>query len=246
MKKLSNPAALGILCTAGGLLCLAARLWLVTAGVDHKGLLIPGHPGDLLSWLTAAAVAAVMALALWGQKPKCRFVPSLHSCAGTLAMTVGFAITAGELLAGGTVISLVTGIFGLVSALCGVYTAFCQYKGQRASLLIRCPAIVFFMLLLVCRYQLWSAEPQVQRYGFQLFALVCLTLAAYQRAALEGGTGSAVFYLAASRGAVFFCLAATAGSGHGVFYLLMDIATLLDGCRCLHRRPLGDQSHEPA
>lgn len=246
MKKLSNPAALGILCAAGGLLCLAARLWLVTAGVDQKGLLIPGHPGDILSWIVTAAVAAVIVLSLWGQKPKCRFIPSMRSCAGTLAMAVGFAMAAGALLMGGTVLSLAAGIFGAVSALCGVYTAFCQYKGRRPSLLVRCPAIVFLMLLLVCRYQLWSAESQLQRYGFQLFALVCLTLTAYQRAALQSDTGSAVLYLAASRGAVFFCLAAAAGSDYGMFYLLMAIATLLDGCRCLRRRPQGDQGHESA
>ena len=58
-KKYRLPVLAAILGSAAGVL----RAALLLLGTDEKGLLIPGHPLDILVWvITAAAILGVAAL----------------------------------------------------------------------------------------------------------------------------------------------------------------------------------------
>ena len=117
MKHLSKPTVLSAVCAAAGAVCMCLRHWFYTAGVDGKGLLIPNHPGDLLSWLAAAAAVAVLLLSL--RKPvRCRFVPSRLRALGLLFSALGFGSAAWLLIRGSSFrLATLTGIFAAVSAL---------------------------------------------------------------------------------------------------------------------------------
>lgn len=229
MKQLSKLPVLTALCAALGLICLCVRQWLLRSGTDEKSLLVPGHVGTLLSILLLAAALCVVFLALRQQQVYC-----FRNCATSIVSMVFFAIgygtTAWKLIAHPSqTLSVITGILGILSALCTLCIAFALYRKSKLHPFVYCPPAVFLMFFLVCRYQQWSSEPELQRYLFQLLSVVSLMVSAYHRAALEADKKGARSYLLVSRAALFFCIAAIPGSIYGILYGCCAVAIILDG-----------------
>lgn len=229
MKYLSKLPVLTALCAALGLVCLCTRQWLLRAGTDEKGLLTATHPGMLICVLLLAAALCVLCLAL-RQQQTYRFRNSALSIVSMVFFAIGYGTAAWKLLANrAQTLSMVTGIWGAVCVLCALCIAFALSRKVRLHPFVYCPFVIFFMLFLVCRYQQWSSEPELQRYLFQLLSVCSLMVSAYHRAALEADKKGARVYLLLSRAAVFFCIAAIPGSVYGPLYGCCAVAIILDG-----------------
>ncbi len=229
MKHLSKLPVLTASCAGLGLVSLCVRQWLLSSGTDKKGLLTAGHPGTILSLLLLVACVCVLCLAL-RQRQVYRFRNSPLSIASMVIFAIGYFCAAWKLLASrGQALSVIAGILGILSAVCALFLAFALYRKLRLHPLVYCPFVLFFMFFLVCRYQQWSGEPELQRYLFQMLSVVSLMLSAYHRAALEADKKGARIYLLASRAAVFFCIAAIPGSAYGILYGCAAVAIILDG-----------------
>ncbi len=229
MKYLSKLPVLTTLCAALGLVCLCMRQWLLRTGVDDKGLLAAFHPGILLSLLLLVTALCVLCLAL-RQQQVYRFRNSSLSIVSMVFSAVGYASAAWKLLLGrAQTLSVIAGILGILSAVCALCIAFALFRKVKLHPFVYCPAVLFLMFLLVCRYQQWSGEPELQRYLFQMLSVISLMISAYHRAALEADKKGVRIYLLISRAAVFFCIAAIPGSVYGPLYGCCAVAIILDG-----------------
>lgn len=229
MKHLSKLPVLTTLCASLGLVCLIVRQWLLSTGSDSKGLLIAGHPGIFLSWLFLAAVVCLLRFSL-RQRQIYHFSPTVLSAVSMLLFVIGYSVSAFQLLSTrAQTLSVIAGILAILSALCSLLLAFAMYRKLRLHPLVYCPSALFLMFFLVCRYQQWSGEPELQRYLFQMLSVVSLMFTAYHRAALEADRKGARPYLLLSRAAIFFCIAAIPGSLYGALYGCSAVALLLDG-----------------
>lgn len=229
MKSLSKLPVLTALCASLGLVCLCTRQWLLSTGADDKGLLTAWHPGMVLSLLLLAAAVCMLCLAL-RERQVYRFNSSPLSIAGMLLFALGYGYAAWKLLSGSSqVLSVIAGVLGIISVLFSLIVAFALFRKIRLHPLVYCPFVLFYMFLLVCRYQQWSGEPELQRYLFQMLSVITLMLSAYHRAALAADKKGARSYLLVSRAAVFFCIAAIPGSAYGVLYGCAAVAIILDG-----------------
>ena len=229
MKQLSKLPVLTALCTGLGLVCLFVRQWLLHSGTDEKGLLAAGHPGIFLSLLLLTACLCVLCLAL-RQRQVYRFLSSPLSITSTVIFAIGYGYAAWRLLSSrGQPLSVIAGILGILSAVCALFIGFALFRRLRLHPLVYCPFVLFLMFFLVCRYQQWSGEPELQRYVFQMLGVVSLMISAYHRAALAADKKGVRIYLLFSRAAVFFCIAAIPGSDYGILYGCSAVAIILDG-----------------
>lgn len=243
MKKLSTPFGLSVASLICGAVLLGLQAWLYATGIDKKNLIVTGHAAIFLSGIVTVAALLLLLPGACLCSRHCRFRPGNAGILGEVTAAVAMLLCGLELLQNrGQIFSVVAGIAGLLAGLCCAVSASRAWKRLRPRLLLRIPEILFFMLLLVCRYQFWSAEPQFYSYVFQLLALVCLMLAVYQKTALKFTQSSARAYLLFSRGAISFCLAAIPGSGQGVFFAAMALWLLTDGCVIPEEEP----GHEAA
>lgn len=229
MKTISKSSVLTALCALGGFLCLLMRQWLLSSGIDEMGLVVTGHPGNVICWLLTAAAAVCLILAA-RRRPLCRFAPSPLSALTCLISAVGLAFAVPELLRMGHFPAVAAAVLAVVSAACAIAIALSTWTQKRLHPLVFCPIVVFFMVFLLSRYSQWSGESELQQYFFPLTAGVCLLLSVYHRAALAEGKKPGRAYLLLSRGAVFLSLAAVPGDRFGLLYGCMAVALMLDGC----------------
>ena len=231
MKQLSKPWVSAAIFALGGIAALLLRFWLLKTGVDHRGLLTTGHLGYILSYILCIGLPVAFLLLLGKGKRHLHFAPTVLSSVGFFVQAVGFGIAAWTLLSYTTlVLRTATGILGLLAAVCAVVAGIYAIRGYRTHPLFFCPGILFFACFLFCRYQQWSAEPELQQYVFQLAAGVGSMVALYLRSALSVNIGNGKWYLLWSRSAILLCLAAIPGSQLPLLWLAMAISFALDCC----------------
>lgn len=228
MKKTVSPQNLSLLCACSGVVCFILRLWLLTGSVDEKGLLVTSHPGNILCWVLTGVITVLLILSLWGQKGRCIFPPQKWNALGMLLRALAFAILALWGFGNEPLLCRLTAIAAIPSALCALFVAYNRTQGRRTHVLLSLPAVVCLVLLLLSRYQVWSAEPELQRYLFPLVSLVCIMMASYQHIAAQLGMGSSFIYLLFGCGGIYFCLGAAAGPDRPLFFLLMGMWLLMD------------------
>lgn len=231
MKQLKKPSVSAAIFALGGIAALLLRLWLLKTGVDGRGLLVTGHLGYILSYVLCLGMPIAFLLLMGKDKRNLHFAPTPLSSIGFFVQAVGFAIAAWTLLSYTTlVMRTATGILGIAAALCNLVAGIYAIKGFRTHPLFFCPGALFFACFLFCRYQQWSAEPELQQYVFQLAAAVVSMFALYQRSALGVNGGSSKLYLLWSRSAILLCLAAIPGSQLPLLWLCMAMSFALDCC----------------
>lgn len=231
MKQLFKPWVSAAIFALGGIAALLLRFWLLKTGVDHRGLLTTGHLGYILSYILCIGLPVMFLLLLSKGKRHLHFAPTVLSSVGFFVQAVGFGIAAWTLLSYTTlVLRTATGILGLLAAVCAVVAGIYAIRGYRTHPLFFCPGILFFACFLFCRYQQWSAEPELQQYVFQLAAGVGSMVALYLRSALSVNIGNGKWYLLWSRSAIALCLAAIPGSQLPLLWLAMAISFALDCC----------------
>lgn len=221
--------------TAGlGGLTLLLRLGLYLLGCDAKGLLIPGHPLDILVWVFTAAAAATIFLSVWRLDGSCRysdnFSPSTAAAIGAFALAGGIAVS---VISGWNLylrLELIRGIFGLLAIPALILAALSRWQGKRPFFLRHAVLCVYLTLFAVSHYQTWSSRPQLQDYVFSMAASLLLALFAYYQAAFDVGMGKRRMQLGTGLLAAFFCIAALAGGEDWALYLGGAIWALTNLC----------------
>lgn len=224
-KRLQNCVLISMILGLVGLLC---RVWLYAGGTDEKGLLVPGHPGGIFSCVLAAGAVAAFILLFRTAPKKCKyrklFPASKASAAGAVAAAAGILWCMIALLRQDLQrLGFACIVLGFLAAAALILTAWARFRGARPNFLFSALIAVFFIFFLLSHYQLWSSEPEVQRYLFQLAALCCLTLRFYQQAALELKLGSARALVITDLCAIPLCCLALPGSGDEALYFGMVI-----------------------
>lgn len=230
MKRFMMPAWLTRIAVAAGLVCMGLRLWLLKTGLDDRGLLDRSHPGNRLSWLVLALMAALL-LASLREKRAVRLVRSSKMAVGVVLQGLGYLAAADSLYRGQMhQLHKPSAVVALVAALCAFWMLYCLCRRKRIHPLACAPGVLFFLMLLVCRYQIWNSEPEPQYCFFHIMALVGLALTAYIRGLMSMSRKNWKFYVQMSRWAIFASLAAMPGCVDALPLLLWAVALALDGC----------------
>lgn len=222
MKKLFHARMLPLFTMGAGGLGLVLRIWLLSGGVDEKGLIVTGHPANTLSFLLTAVALLVLALCSLETEPRIKKTVLQDPCAamiGCFVAAVGVLATSiEELLRRTESVTVVCCILGLLAAAALVLSGILNFRRMRPAWWLQLPVVLFFMFHMISQYRFWSAEPEVQSFFFQLLASLFLMLSAYHRIATDAGKPEPRRYLFTSQAALFFCCLSCVGSSH-LFYL---------------------------
>lgn len=173
-----------------GILGALLRFWLYATGIDESGLLVPIHfAGVVLTLLCVATIGII----LWvcrnfpGQgKYSVQYPACTWGGIGAFAGSIGLVLTSMlELVRKEAFFATLTGVFGLVAAVALLFTGLCRLKGLRPHWGFHSVVCLYFVIRLISRYQIWSSDPQLADYCFQLLATVCAMLFSYHRASLD-------------------------------------------------------------
>lgn len=227
---------LPVLVLALGAAAAAVRGLQYLLAVDHKGLVVSGHPLGWLLWGICAVAAAVViptAAKLDGSNRYAdNFGPSMQAAAGCFLLAVGIVLT---LLEGNgmqkPMLVRLWQVSGLLSVLGLIWAGLSRKQGKRPFLLNHAMLCLFFALHMVSRYQPWCGNPQAQDWGFSLLAAVGLTLCAYHHSAFAAGSGRRRMFLAVSLLTVFLCCAALPHTEYFWLYLGGGIWAFTGLCR---------------
>lgn len=231
MSRSVSPRILKFLALAAGLLGLLMRFVLLRTGVDGKGLLITGHWADTGSWLLTAAVIGMIFLCLrrcTGQ-PGCNaaFSPSPLRAAGSLVAACGFLLS-GAPVATKVRLAQAEPVLRILAAAALMAVAYCRFRGKKPPFLLHATVCLHLALRMVCRYQIWSADPQLQHYAFYLGAHVALLLGSYHLTAFDADSGNHRSLWCWGLAAVYLCLTAMPGCEEP-FFLLCCAVWMLTG-----------------
>ena len=101
---------------------------------------------------------------------------------------------------------------GLVTAVCWVAVALARYQGKKAHTVLFLLPAVFYVVDLICRFRLWTRDPVILDYCFDLLAVICTMCATFHLGGYcfdQGRRRLTVFYALSG---VFFSAIAMAGA----------------------------------
>lgn len=234
MKRFFRTPLLPLVSLGGGLITLILRLILLSQA-DSTGLLPVGHFAGILSWVITVAVLVYLLIGTRSlneaKKYAFNFPADPLAAGGILAAALGILITSiSELIGSTDLLCTICSVFGFLCVPALAFLSQCRKSGRRPSVLFHALVCVYLMLHLVSHYRVWSAYPQIQTYGFDLLALVCLMLASYQRCVFDINRGSRRAYVFTSLSGAFFSIAALPGSSNVLFFLGCAIWMLTGLC----------------
>ena len=233
---------------AAGAASLMLHRYMMDNCFDDKGLLMAGNlPGRLLIALGVgfALFLLVMLRTIGGEGeyednfPACRLSGGLMAAAGVAML---WAVPGLELTGGGEFIR--TGIPALVGhavawasvflpwAAAGAMVVLGIYRmaGKRPSFLFGSAVCLFYMVVLVNNYRLWSADPQVYDYAYPFLAMVLLMLCSFHRTCCDADVIQRRRLLFTGLTAAMCCVAALSGEFLKPFYLASGLWAA--GCVC--------------
>lgn len=223
MKNKPKILVLLTLCLIPGLLGLALRYILYRTGFDEKGILSSSNPLHLLCCALVPLTALFLLLRLKAMKKK-DFRPG---SAASLCRILG-GIAAGALMAWNGlglfgnvdgILANIRAVLALMAALAMPISIYAPREWKIPRLGGRALITLYFVLDMLSRYQIWSGNPQLPDYVFQVAALVCLCLCSYHRLAFCTGIGNRKAHAFFSLMALMLCLMSLAGPEPAVFYL---------------------------
>lgn len=223
-----------------GALGFCLRTVLYRVGFDEKNILSSSHPLHLcclgLTLLTAVYLLTALRKLGGSIDPVRNFPRSpLRSfslfCAGCL-----LAVHCVSLLPDSRALpELLRTILALSSAFSLILWAFLPARFTTIPGLCPWLCCVFFMLNGLCRYSVWSGNPQLPDYVFQVLACVLLILTSYHRLAFGTGLGRRRKLLFCGLMSIFLCLMCAAGPEAPLFYL--SGAFWAAACLCTFQPP---------
>ena len=221
---------------AAGLLSLRLHQYMMETCFDDKGLLVAGNLPQKLLWVVAIGFVAMLAVMLHSiggdgtyddNFPPCVLSGGMMIAAGALLVWAipGLELTAQTPVAEGMALALadVTGLSAkylpwaaaAAMAVVGVY----RILGKRPWPIFSGIVCLFYMLMLVTNYRLWSADPQLHDYAYHLLAGVLLMLCSFHRTCCDARVIQRRKLLATGLGAAACCLASLSGDFQWGFYL---------------------------
>jgi len=195
--------------------------------------------GGLFIWVTAVVILlfALYAFFLRGRKKynaisSRNVVPAVLSCAAALLMIAG---SVARLLSVQQKSDWIIAVGGLLAAACWVGVAAARFRAKRAHVALFLVPTVFYVVELVCQFRLWTRDPIILDYFYDLGALICIMCALFHLGGYcfdLGGRRITVFF---SLSGIFFGAAAMAGAPGGdplrylaaIFWLLANLWLLL-------------------
>ena len=224
MKRFLNMKYLPLAVLASGVITYLLRTSLWVGAMDGNGLLPIGTFPDVASWIMVAITVVGLFAALpqlrGANKYQQNFSASLGAGIGIVVAAASFCVTSLlEMLAGTEYIGTASSLLGILSTFAMVALAYGRYKGFRLNMLLHSIVCIYLMLYLVSHYRLWSSNPQLQSYAFELLAIVSVMVACYQRAAFDAKKGNRQSYTFFTLIALYFCIAALPGCDNPVFFL---------------------------
>ena len=210
IRKQSLPAA------AGGILLFLLRAALYRTGFDDRGLLAPFHPLQLASAVLCAAMVVWLFLAS-RQEPESR--PMVRYLAGLVG---GYLM----LLHGLSLVDQADSFLNLLRCALAFASAaamaVCVFPFHRQHWprsfclgVISC----HYALDMLCRYRVWSGNPQLPDYCFHVLCAVALSLGTYQALALQNDMAKPRLHRFFCLSALFLCPGCLIGPDPWQFYL---------------------------
>lgn len=204
-----KPNLIKVATLAAGGLGLTLRSILFATGLDHKDLLVTGHWAGTAVWLlTAAVIGLIFFTTKMCAGPESfdeAFPASSFRASGALVAACGFLLTS---IPATGMFALAEPVLRILAAAALAVVAFCRFRGKQPSLLLHSAVCLYLALRMICLYQFWSADPQLQYYAFYLGAHVALMLFAYQLAAFDANSGNHRSLWGWGLGAMYLCLTA--------------------------------------
>ena len=223
MKRNAGSILRPVLMLILGAAAFALRTSLYAVAVDVKDLLLRGHPLEMgLIALTVAAMLLAVLVA-WKQEKSgtaATGLGNLVAAVGNVATGAGILVTV--LTAGSTqtgYLALAWQYLGLIAPVCLLLAGITRALGKRPFFLLYVAACLFFLVHIVTRYQLWSANPQMQDYVFALLGAMALMFFGFYEASQEAGCGDSRMKLGMGLAAIYLCLAELARSSCPALYL---------------------------
>lgn len=233
---------------AAGLCSLGLHRYMMDNCFDAKGLMIAGNlPGRLLVLVGAvfAGVLLLMLRSLGGNGEYADNFPR-DPASGLLMTAAGLLLAAaipslaqppapaGTMAAWVTLFEQFTDIcmtaLPWLAAASMVVLGLCRMLGKRPSPWFGGIVCLFYMLMLVTNYRLWSADPQLQDYAYQLLSGVMLMLCAFHRTCCDAGVIQRRKLIFTGLAAAFCATAALSMEFIRLFYLASALWAL--GCIC--------------
>ena len=207
---MKNGKYLPLLALFLGLVCALARWTLFRSHTDALGLLETGTLPETGIFLLTGVCLAVFALAArrgWEMSETKLAAPG--QLLGGLGIFLAALTSSGQMT--GPVAALWK-IVGLIAGVCLMLQGVCALTKRKAPFLLPLLPCVFFLLPLIDNYRGWSSQPQLQKYLFDLLAILSLAFFSYCNAAREVSLGKPKTRIFSGLCAVYFCLAAIPGN----------------------------------
>lgn len=246
-RKLGGGPVILVTILLAGLGFFLRRSQLKTA-FDAIGL-IPGSKMTLI-WVALFVVLLFAAISFLLRKRKkyqalssIRMLPMVGGCLAGVLLLAGSVLT---LLNMELKDDLFVGLGGVVAALCWIAVSVLRHRGTKAHAALYLLPALFLVVDLVCRFRIWTRDPVILDYCFDLFALIASMCALIHLSSYcfdQGGRRVTVFF---SLCGVFFSAAAMAGASAAVLlgylgvsvWLLVQVWLLL---RPMPRKPRGEE-----
>ena len=228
--KFLKSQILPLLAVVSGAALLILRLCHLNTA-NEAGLLASGHFAGIAAGVLTLLIPAVL---LWRslvfpKEAECRFPASVTAALGYGIAALGTVYTAiSLLLSNPDNLLMIAGFAGIVAAVALGLIASLRLQGSKANVLCYAAVCLFFMLLVICQYRMWSSESQPQLYGCALLATVCLMISTYHRACFDGHMGQLRMFTLFRTAAIFFCLGAIPGSDFWILYLTGAVLSAAD------------------
>ena len=224
---MKNRKWIPLLALLSGLVCAGLRWLLFRNHTDALGLLETGTLVETGVFLLTGLCLVLFALAArrgWAGENKLAAPGQMLGGLGIFLTALG---SSGQ-MAGP--VGTLWKILGLVAGICLIVQGVCVARKRPASFLLPLAVCVFFLLHLIDNYRGWSSQPQLQKYLFDLLAILSLTFFSYCDAARKVSLGKPKTRIFSGLCAVYFCLAAIPGTPEfTVLYALCALWALTDG-----------------
>lgn len=228
MNIFKNPKSLPLFTLLAGNAAGLLRKALYAFALDHKGLLIPNHPLELILTVVSLLSLAAITAAVWkldgSEKYEDNFSPSGKALAGHCLAAAGIALTVllnhapmpGPL---GTAWDLL----GLTAPVCLIAAGICRKRGKQPSFLLHLIPCLFLVSHIINHYQIWSGNPQLQDNIYTVFATMAMVLFSFYTTAFDVGMGRRRMHLGMGLAVVFLTLTSLSNTDYLFFYV---------GCAC--------------
>jgi hypothetical protein len=223
MKKYLHPKYLPILVPLASILGVLLRLWTMGGGPDRDGLYAPQPFAWVLLWMVSFCILAGIYLLSKGLKNPGKYADNFPAspvaAVGCLAAALGVIFSSiSTMVSAEDLLSTITGILGLLSAVALGYTGYARLKGVRPSFLLHTVICLYLALRVFDCCKHWSNVTQTGVFLFQFLASVCIMLATYQRCCFDVDLGKRSSHLFWSLSGVYFCALALPIGEDAVFY----------------------------